>query len=232
MNAAIDLIREDVSMVAHNLRNPLACIVSTLELLETKSEKGIKGDISRELRRGLRAAERMESMLARVLESARQQATKPDVTKAFCSLNDILGIAVEQNAPHAQSKAISIQVSGADIMLNTDAALLVEAVDNLISNAIKYSPSGTTIRCKIGTDQQSTFLRVIDQGKGLSRADLQRVGQPFQQLSAKPTAGESSTGLGLWSVRRIASALGGRLFADSAGKNTGATFTLTLPFPT
>ena len=110
-----------------------------------------------------------------------------------------------------------------------DADRMREAIDNLISNAIKYSPIGGKITVLVSHEQSSTIIRIADQGAGLSPEDLGRLFGRFQRLSAKPTAGESSTGLGLSIVKRIIDMHGGEVTADSAGPGQGSTFTVTLP---
>jgi signal transduction histidine kinase len=104
-----------------------------------------------------------------------------------------------------------------------------EAIDNLISNAIKYSPIGGKIGVVVGHEGGDTTIRVSDEGAGLSPEDLGRLFGRFQRLSAKPTAGESSTGLGLSIVKRIIDMHGGEVTAESEGPGKGSTFTITLP---
>jgi signal transduction histidine kinase len=104
-----------------------------------------------------------------------------------------------------------------------------EAIDNLISNAIKYSPIGGKIAVVVSHEQNNTIIRIADEGAGLSPEDLGRLFGRFQRLSAKPTAGESSTGLGLSIVKRIIDMHGGRVNADSQGPGLGSTFTVILP---
>jgi signal transduction histidine kinase len=104
-----------------------------------------------------------------------------------------------------------------------------EAIDNLVSNAIKYSPIGGRISVVVSHQDNSIVIRVTDEGAGLSPEDLGRLFGRFQRLSAKPTAGESSTGLGLSIVKRIVDMHGGEITADSDGPGTGSTFTITLP---
>ncbi|MGB7122260.1 MAG: ATP-binding protein, partial [Bradyrhizobium sp.] len=110
-----------------------------------------------------------------------------------------------------------------------DADRIREAIDNLISNAIKYSPVGGKISVQVGQESNKIVIRVVDEGAGLSPEDIGRLFGRFQRLSAKPTAGESSTGLGLSIVKRIVDMHGGEVIANSAGPGQGATFTITLP---
>lgn len=221
-------MREEISMAAHDLRNPLACVVSTLELLDAKAEKALKAEINTVVRRGLRAADRMERMIQRLLHNAcHPVALIVDLTD--CDLISLVDAAIENNFLSASKKSISVNVSGAEISLKTDEHFLVEAIDNLISNAVKYSDPGSAVSCHVELNEQSVLIHIKDQGPGLSPQDLKRMGNPFQKLSAKPTGGETSIGLGLWSVRRIADALGGTLYAKNNGVHAGSTFTLSLP---
>ena len=95
-----------------------------------------------------------------------------------------------------------------------------EAVDNLLSNAIKYSPIGGHIEVMVARKDGHTVIRVRDEGAGLSPEDMGRLFGRFQRLSAKPTAGESSTGLGLSIVKRIVELHGGSVPAESPGPGT------------
>jgi len=104
-----------------------------------------------------------------------------------------------------------------------------EAIDNLVSNAIKYSPVGGRIAVVVTEDEDNAMIRVSDEGAGLSPEDLGRLFGRFQRLSAKPTAGESSTGLGLSIVKRIIDMHGGEVTAESPGPGQGSIFTVTLP---
>ena len=136
----------------------------------------------------------------------------------------------EANQPLAVNKQQTIAVSAPpNIVTMCDTDRIREAIDNLVSNAIKYSPIGGKISVVVAHEEDSTVIRVTDQGAGLSPEDLGRLFGRFQRLSAKPTAGESSTGLGLSIVKRIIDMHGGEVTATSPGPNKGSTFTVTLP---
>ena len=117
-----------------------------------------------------------------------------------------------------------------NIVTMCDIDRMREAIDNLVSNAIKYFPIGGRITVA-GRPRRadSTIIRSRDEGAGLSPEDIGRLFGRFQRLSAKPTAGESSTGLGLSIVKRIVELHGGEVTADSAGPARASTFTVVLP---
>jgi len=134
------------------------------------------------------------------------------------------------NQPLAVNKQQTITVSAPpNIVTMCDTDRIREAIDNLISNAIKYSPIAGKITVAVSHEGNDTIIRVSDEGAGLSPEDLGRLFGRFQRLSAKPTAGESSTGLGLSIVKRIIDMHGGEVTADSDGPGKGSTFTITLP---
>jgi signal transduction histidine kinase len=136
----------------------------------------------------------------------------------------------EANQPLAVNKQQAITVTApANIVTMCDTDRIREAIDNLISNAIKYSPIAGKIIVAVTHEGHDTVIRVSDEGAGLSPEDLGRLFGRFQRLSAKPTAGESSTGLGLSIVKRIIDMHGGGVTADSDGPGKGSTFTITLP---
>src|SRR6266702_4165710 len=136
----------------------------------------------------------------------------------------------DANLPLAINKQQMLSVSASlNFVTMCDADRIREAIDNLVSNAIKYSPIGGKIVVKVNHEDNETVIRITDEGAGLSPEDLGRLFGRFQRLSAKPTAGESSTGLGLSIVKRIIDMHGGEVTAESAGPGQGSIFTITLP---
>jgi signal transduction histidine kinase len=142
----------------------------------------------------------------------------------------ILADVVTANRSLADRKRQAILLAAPPVRWTTcDPDRLREAVDNLLSNAIKYSPHGSRIELTMHGDDAATVIVVRDEGAGLSQEDLGRLFGRFQRLSAKPTAGESSTGLGLSIVKRIVELHGGTVSAESDGPGRGSTFLIRLP---
>ena len=109
-----------------------------------------------------------------------------------------------------------------------DDAKFEEVVSNLLSNATKYSPRGSTVEVELSADPETVTLRVTDHGVGIPADELDRVFAPFTKISSQPTEGESSAGLGPAIVQRIVRGHNGRVEVDSE-VGQGTTMTVFLP---
>jgi two-component system sensor histidine kinase/response regulator len=109
-----------------------------------------------------------------------------------------------------------------------DRAAILQILDNLISNALKYSPPKTTVHVHTLPEREHVVVSVRDEGPGINEEDQKKLFQKFSRLSARPTGGESSTGLGLAIVKRLAEAMSGTVQCHSV-PGSGATFSLRLP---
>ena len=114
-------------------------------------------------------------------------------------------------------------------MAEADGIRVKQAVDNLVSNAIKFSPQGESIRVSLEREDDKARVEVADHGPGLTEADKERLFRRFTRLSARPTGGEPSTGLGLANARQLVELHGGTIGAESDGPGQGSRFWITLP---
>ncbi|HWQ10521.1 MAG TPA: ATP-binding protein, partial [Holophaga sp.] len=114
------------------------------------------------------------------------------------------------------------------VVLEADEPRLREAVDNLVNNAIKFSPLDRTVEITLSSTEQQALIQVRDHGPGLTEEDLSSIFTPYQRLSAIPTAGEISIGIGLSIVKQMVELHGGRAWAESR-PGEGAAFYLELP---
>ena len=175
----------------------------------------------------------LTEMVNDLISDAMMDALDITIRRERIDLAAMLGEIVISNRGLAEKKNQTIHlVSPPRRMFNCDPERLREAVDNLVSNAIKYSPVGGNIELSMESNDDDTVINVKDEGAGFSQADISRLFGRFQRLSAKPTGGESSTGLGLSIVKRIVELHGGRVSAESPGSGRGATFTIRLPAET
>jgi signal transduction histidine kinase len=213
---------EVLGTVAHDLKNPLGVILGRTEMLKElingamASKEGSLAQVDHISE----ATRRLTQMVDHLISDA--------MADAFIAA--LVMETVETNRPQASNKQQTIQVAAApERMTMCDGDRMREAIDNLLSNAIKYSPIGGKIGLTVTYEGDNALIHVTDQGPGLSPEDLGRLFGRFQRLSAKPTGGESSTGLGLSIVKRIIDMHGGKVTARSAGAGEGATFTISLP---
>ncbi|XUM23330.1 ATP-binding response regulator [Bradyrhizobium oligotrophicum S58] len=222
---------EILGTVAHDLKNPLGVILGRTEMLTELIATGASAaSITSQVGHIRDAAKRLTSMVDHLISDAMADAFDITIRREPVDITALIHEVVEANQPLALNKQQVIEVS-APTLLSTmcDIDRIREAIDNLLSNAIKYSPIGGRITVNAADDGDNTIIGITDQGAGLSPEDLGRLFGRFQRLSAKPTAGESSTGLGLSIVKRIVDMHGGEVTARSDGPGSGSTFTITLP---
>ena len=222
---------EILGTVAHDLKNPLGVILGRTEMLKElistgASQSGVVAQVDH-----IRdATKRLTTMVDHLISDAMADAFDITIRREPVDVATLVKEVAEANQPLAVNKQQTISVTAPpNIVTMCDIDRIREAIDNLISNAIKYSPIGGRIDVTVTHEGSDTIVRVSDEGAGLSPEDLGRLFGRFQRLSAKPTAGESSTGLGLSIVKRIIDMHGGEVTADSDGPGKGSTFTITLP---
>lgn len=224
-----------LGMMAHDLRNPLAVILGRSEIVEGLLEKHdcdaeLKEKVLKSCESIATTVERMDRLIASCLTQASDDAAGLKLDIQQLPLARACDLAVALNSRAAGNKSISIHYTPpGDMTATGDEDRLVEVLDNLISNAIKYSHRGQSVFVVARKLAKATEISIRDEGLGLTPQDRAQAFQRFQRLSAKPTAGESSTGLGLAIVKSIMDAHGGRIRVASKGKGKGSTFTISLP---
>ncbi len=245
LNEANQLKTELLSIAAHDLKNPLQSIIGFSELITESVTQMPSAETNEELKkisywseRISQASQRMLLLIKDLLDTAALENGKLRLTLAVADVSQITESVVMQNKDAAERKGQRIQLQlQPDCLAKVDSKRFYEAVDNLVSNAIKYSPHGKviTVKCQKmshiqnGIAHASILLAVKDEGQGLTEIDMAKLFGKFQRLSAQPTGGESSTGLGLAIVKEIVQLHGGRVWAESEGKDRGATFFVELP---
>jgi len=222
---------EILGTVAHDLKNPLGVILGRTEMLtELISTGASRETVLPQIDHIRDATKRLTTMVDHLISDAMADAFDITIRREPVDVAALAGEVAEANQPLAVNKQQIITVSAPpNIVTMCDTDRIREAIDNLVSNAIKYSPIGGKISVLVAHETGNTLIRVVDEGAGLSPEDLGRLFGRFQRLSAKPTAGESSTGLGLSIVKRIIDMHGGEVTANSDGPGKGSTFTIVLP---
>jgi signal transduction histidine kinase len=223
---------EILGKVAHDLKNPLGVITGRTEMMTdflevqpTPTEK-----VRSQIKHIRDSAERLIGMVDTLLADAMADALNISIRPEPIEVPELVREVIETSRPLLDKKQQQIELNApASLTVSGDPDRLREAIDNLMSNAIKYSPIGGRIVIAVRHDGDDAAIDVSDNGPGLSPEDMSRLFGRFQRLSAKPTAGESSTGLGLSIVKRIVELHGGQVTARSPGPGSGTTFTIALP---
>jgi len=223
---------EILGKVAHDLKNPLGVITGRAEMMWDFLE-AVPASVDKlrsQLNHIRESAHRLIGMVDSLLAEAMADALNISIRREPIEVPDLIREVVEASRPLLDKKEQMIDVAAPEhLQVSGDPDRLREAIDNLISNAIKYSPLGGRIGIAVAREGEDAVIRVSDNGPGLSPEDMSRLFGRFQRLSAKPTAGESSTGLGLSIVKRIVELHSGWVTAESPGPGGGTTFTIALP---
>jgi signal transduction histidine kinase/DNA-binding NarL/FixJ family response regulator len=223
---------EILGKVAHDLKNPLGVIMGRSEMLTdmTATNQAAPEAVGTQAKHIRESAQRLLDMVDSLLADAMADALDISIRREPVDMSVLVGEIVDASRPLVDKKkqAIDVTVAG-KLVVSGDYDRLREAIDNLVSNAVKYNPTGGRIEVSAARAGNDVVIRVSDHGPGMSPDDMSRVFGRFQRLSAKPTAGESSTGLGLSIAKRIVELHGGRIVADSPGPGRGTAFTISLP---
>src|SRR5947208_3366191 len=223
---------EILGTVAHDLKNPLGVILGRTEILKEMiaGAGALDENVKVQIAYIRDAANRLTGMVDDLVSDAMADALDITVRRESVDISVLVQEVAEANRPLAARKQQTITVAApANHIAMCDADRVREAIDNLVSNAVKYSPIGGAIDLLVGEEDGGILIQVSDQGAGLSPEDISRLFGRFHRLSATPTAGETSTGLGLSIVKRIVDLHSGRIAVDSAGPGKGATFNMILP---
>lgn len=212
-----------LATAAHDLKNPLAGIMLLSERIREDAEAGAPhGGIAAKAGRVHEVVQKMVQIINGLLDATVQEMG--EVTPCFeaTDLADLVQEVVRENEPYATSKEIRLhweRPEPAPLRGQVDPRRLTQAIDNLVNNAIKYSPRGRSIWISLTRHDTAGIAQarvtVQDQGPGFTREDLDQAFGFFQRLSATPTGGEYSTGLGLSIVRQMVELHGGRVWIES-----------------
>jgi signal transduction histidine kinase len=219
---------ELLSVVSHDLKSPLASVLAAVQLIEmgdiTSEEFPESGARIREI------CERMLALIESLLASSAMEMGKIQVNKSSCNAKKLLDAVIEQNRLRAQEKdqTLTVSAAGDDFMFYADAILVQQVLENFVSNALKYSPHGASVQTCVQALPETIRFEVQDEGPGFTDDDKQKLFGFFQRLSARPTGGESSHGVGLAITKRVVELHNGQIWVESE-QGQGSTFVVLLP---
>jgi two-component system, sensor histidine kinase and response regulator len=216
------------ALIIHDIKNPVALIKNLVELLRSydltaTEQHEIIDDIFTTTTRIVSLSQEVSKILA--LESSAL-----DLNVDTINMNDILSDIARRYEKAAKEKDITIHFKRIDNLpeCEIDHIKIDDVLDNLVSNAIKFSFPGGKVQLSVKSANNNIVVDVSDKGQGLSEEDIQKAFKRGAMLSARPTGNEHSSGLGLWIVKRLIEVHKGRVWIKSAvGK--GSTFSFSVP---
>ena len=217
---------EFLAMLGHELRNPLAPILTALQLMRLRNESGAQ----RERTIIERQVNHMVSLVDDLLDVSRITRGKVQLRRERIDLADIVAKAIEMTSPAIESRrhTLTVDVPRGSIV-DGDAARLAQVTANLLTNAAKYTDPGGQIAVSGSSKDSQAVLTVIDTGRGIAPDMLPRIFDLFAQERQEIDRSDGGLGLGLAIVKSLMRAHGGTVDAHSEGKNRGARFSIRMP---
>lgn len=225
----LDNLRNDLmAMIYHDLRSPLANVVSSLDVLTSLLPAESDEAITSLLSIAVRSTERIQRLTDSLLDINRLEAGQPVVNMQVVGLPDLIADAVEAVAPIAENKnqAIFQELEIDLVPVLADADMIRRVLINLVENAIKFTPAEGKIYVTAGQDGGAVKVCVKDCGPGIPPAERERIFDKFTRLNMKQ--GPRGLGLGLAYCRLAVAAHGGRIWVEDAD-GPGSSFCFTLP---
>jgi len=230
LNSRDEAKNEFIAILAHELRNPLAAILSSVELLKLG---GRDSQDSPALLKTIDERVRITaSILDDLLDTSRLSQNKLKLEKEVIALCDVVdrSVATTQFLIHARSHTLSITKPPEKIYIEADPVRLEQIFVNLLTNAAKYTEPGGTIGISVAREGKMAAIRVRDSGVGIAPHMLTRIFEPFFQIE-RNRQGTAGLGIGLSLTRRLVEMHGGSIEAVSRGENQGSEFIVHLPVP-
>jgi CheY-like chemotaxis protein/anti-sigma regulatory factor (Ser/Thr protein kinase) len=214
-------------MLGHELRNPLAPILTALQLMK------LRGDVGAERERDVieRQAHHLVRLVDDLLDISRITGGKVQLKRAPVEISEIVADAIDIASPvlEQQSHRLVTSVPEAGLRVDVDANRVAQVVANLLTNAAKYTPVGGRVEVRASAKGRRVVLTVRDNGAGIAPDLLPRIFDPFVQGAQDRNRPQGGLGLGLAIARGLVDAHGGALRATSGGLGKGSEFTLELP---
>ncbi len=218
---------EFLAMLGHELRNPLGIITTAVLLLDSIGSRDQQASQVRAVI--TRQAQHLARLVDDLLDVARVVAGKVVLDRQPVNLAEIAERAVSGLRGAGKAERHTVEVETTDVWLEGDSLRLEQVVGNLVTNALKYTPSGGTIRVTAGPEGGEAVLRVEDSGVGIPGDLLPRIFDLFVQGEQTLERSEGGLGIGLTLTKRLVALHGGRIEAASRGAGTGSVFTVRLP---
>ncbi|MFI5145373.1 MAG: tetratricopeptide repeat protein, partial [Ignavibacteria bacterium] len=219
-----------MGIAAHDLKNPLSGILSFSKKIQKFEDNDLPAeqvmDYGKEIEK---ASEKMFEMITKMLDVTAIESGKRNINAETFEVTVLAQRVKLDYYQKAEQKQIEVVFNEPEkINVNLDKMALRQILDNVLSNAIKFSPQGKKIYFRIIPQKDSVIFSIKDEGPGLTEKDKTKLFGKFTRLSAQPTGGENSTGLGLSIAKKLSEAMKGKIWAESE-EGKGAEFFIELP---
>jgi signal transduction histidine kinase len=220
---------ELLGIAAHDLRNPLQVILTYSQFLIDEAAGSLDPEHLEFVRTIHSSSRFMLHLVDDLLDVARIEAGTLELDLETVDLGGLVERNVALNRVLAEPKGTRIELSREGrLEMELDPAKIEQVLNNLIGNAVKYSPPGSTVEVRLSAGEDGVSVAVRDQGEGIPAEELDRLFHPFRTGSARSTAGEKSTGLGLAIVKKIVEGHRGTIRVEPA-EGGGSVFQVFLP---
>jgi two-component system, OmpR family, sensor histidine kinase KdpD len=219
-----------LTSISHDLKTPLAAILGSAGTLRDLSNALSDGEKAELLTTVIDESERLNRFIANLLDMTKLESGAIVPNAALHDIGEIVGSALSRAGKILARHSVELELAAGLPMLDVDAVLFEQVLFNILDNAAKYSPAGTTIRIHSWRDNGSACLQILDEGDGIPAADLERIFDKFYRAQ-KGDQVRAGTGLGLAISRGFVEAMHGTITAANRADRPGAAFTITLPIP-
>jgi two-component system, OmpR family, sensor histidine kinase KdpD len=220
-----------LTSISHDLKTPLAGVLGAAETLGTLSDVLNKQERADLIATVIGEAERLNRFIANLLDMTKLESGAVVPNAALHDLGEIIGSALERASKILAQHRVELGLAHDLPMVEVDPVLFEQLLFNLLDNAAKYAPAGSTIRIQSWRDRDTVGLQVLDEGEGIPPTDLERIFDKFYRVQ-KADHVRAGTGLGLAISRGFMEAMHGTITAANRTDRGGAVFTITLPIPT
>lgn len=231
----IDSLKQDfIDMISHDLRSPLTSMLCSMELITSSPANDVSRDVLQEADRAGKSIQVLIDFVNDLLDFQKLESGRIQLQLNQNDLGQCISEAAQMVAGFAESRQVTLSLSEGHWNVQCDRQKMIQTLVNLVSNAIKFSPSGSVVFVKV-QDDASDFVEidVIDRGPGVPAEYRERIFEPFEQVPAKARTKEG-TGLGLAICKLIIAAHGGSIGVsdgepNNGGEAKGSTFWVRLP---
>jgi two-component system sensor histidine kinase KdpD len=220
-----------LTSISHDLRTPLSAILGALGTLRSMSQTLDEAQKADLLATGIDESERLNRFIANLLDMTKLESGAIVPNTALHDLGEIVGSALERTSKILAQHRVEVELAKDLPMVRVDPVLFEQVLFNLLDNAAKYAPAGTTVRIQSWGDGESVGLQVLDEGEGIPPEELEQIFDKFYR-ARKVDRVRAGTGLGLAISRGFVEAMEGTIWASNRTDRSGAMFTIKLPVPT